>query len=76
MVDDLIGFAAVALVGLDGLDQVGRASIMQKEDALSDAPQRSRSEFVWASAALRNPIGQAFAHVVNEQIGKKIYRLI
>jgi len=38
VVDDVIGFAPMALVGLDGLDQVGRAPIMQKEDALSDTP--------------------------------------
>ena len=51
-------------------------SIMEEEDALSDAPERSSSELVGAGAALRNAVGQAFAHVVDEQVGEKIRSLI
>src|ERR1700686_5247646 len=49
---------------------------MEEEDALSNAPERSSSELVGAGAALRNAVGQAFAHVVHEQVGKKIRSLI
>ena len=73
--DDLIGLAAVAAVSPDGVDQVGRAPIMEEEDALSDAPERSSSELVGAGAALCNAVGQAFAHVVHKQVGEKVHRL-
>jgi hypothetical protein len=49
---------------------------MEEEDALSDAPERSSSELVGAGAALRDAVGQAFAHVVYEQVGEKIRSLI
>src|SRR5579872_528706 len=49
---------------------------MEEEDALSDAPERSGSELVRPGAALRNAVSQAFAHVVNEQVGEKIRSLI
>jgi len=74
--DDLIGLAAVALVSPDGVNQVGRTPIMEKEDALSDAPERTGPELVGAGAALRNAVGQAFAHVVHEKVRVKIRRLI
>jgi len=74
--DDFIGLAAVALVSPDGLNQVGGAPIMEEEDALSDAPERSSSELVRAGAALGNAVSQAFAHVVHEQVGEKIRSLI
>ena len=46
----------VAGVGLDGLQQVGRAAVMQKEDALSDAPEWRRAEFIGSSASLSHSI--------------------
>src|SRR5260370_41713417 len=49
---------------------------MEEEEALSDAPERSSSELVWAGAALRDAVGQGFAHVVHEQVGEKIRSLI
>jgi len=65
MFDDLICFAATALVISDGVHQVGRPSIVEEEDALSDAPEGSCAEFVGAGATLRDAVGEAFAHVVN-----------
>ena len=44
--DDLICLAAITLVISDGFHQVGRPSIVEEEDALSDAPERSGSELV------------------------------
>ena len=76
MFDDLICFAAMALVISDGFHQVGGASIMEKEDALSDAPEGSCAEFVGAGATLRDAVGEAFAHVVDEKVRVKIRGLI
>ena len=52
----------------DGLEQIVGASIMQEEPALSDAPQRRATEHIARSLALRDVIGQALAHVVDEQV--------
>jgi hypothetical protein len=76
MVDDPIGLAASALVSPDGLNEVGRASVMEKEDALSDAPQRGGSEFVRASGALGDAVGEAFAHVVDQEVGPEVRGLV
>src|SRR5260370_11536116 len=76
MFDDLICLAATALVISDGFHQVSRASIMEEEDALSDAPERSGSELVGAGPTLRNAIGQAFAHVVDNKVRVKMRGLI
>src|SRR5580704_10259764 len=76
MFDDLICLAAKALVISDSFHQVGRPSIMEEEDALSDAPERSGSELVGAGAALRDAVGEAFAHVVDDKVRVKIRRLI
>src|SRR5262249_11747916 len=64
--DDLICLAAIALVISNDFHQVGRPSIMEEEDALSNAPERSGSEFVGAGTTLRDAVGEAFAHVVDE----------
>ena len=76
MFDDLICLAAKALVIPDGFQQVGRPSIMEKEDALSDAPERSGSELVGAGTTLRDAVGEAFAHVVDEKVRVKIRRVL
>jgi hypothetical protein len=76
MFDDLICLAAKALVIPDGFQQVGRPSIMEKEDALPDAPERSGSELVGACGTLRDAVGEAFAHVVDDKVRVKIRRLI
>ena len=58
--DDLICLAAIALVISNDFHQVGRPSIMEEEDALSDAPERSGSELVGAGTTLRDSVGEAF----------------
>src|SRR5262249_61023020 len=60
----------------DGFPQVGRPPIMEEEDALSDAPERSGSGLVGAGATLRDSVGEAFAHVVDQKVRVKIRRLI
>jgi hypothetical protein len=74
--DDLIGLAAVAPVRPDGVNQIRRTPIVKEEDALSHTPERCSSELVRAGAALRNAVGQAFAHMVHQQIREKIRGLI
>src|SRR5271157_4870817 len=76
MLDDLIGLAALALVISDSVYQVGRPSVVKEEDTLSDAPQGSGSELVGAGAALRDAIGQAFAHMMHDKVREEIRRLI
>src|SRR5260370_20313342 len=76
MFDDSICLAATALVISDGFHQVGCPSIMEEKGPLSNAPERSGSKLVGASAALRDAVGEAFAHVVDEKVRVKIRRLI
>jgi hypothetical protein len=57
MFDDPICLAATAPMILDGLHQVGGPSIVEEEDALPDAPERSGSEFIGSSATLCDAIG-------------------
>jgi hypothetical protein len=76
MLDYSICLAAAALVSSDGFAQIGRPPIMQEEDSLSDAPQRRGSELVGAGATLRDTVGEPCSHVVNEQVRKKIRRLV
>src|SRR5271163_4449230 len=76
MLDYFICLAANAPVIEDGLHEVDRSSVMQEEDALSDAPKRSGSELVGTGATLRDVVGESFAHVVNDQVRVKIRRLI
>ena len=76
MFDDLICLAAAALVISDGFHQVGRPSIMEEKDALSDAPERSGAELVGAGATLRDAVRKTFAHVVNQNVGPQIHGLI
>jgi hypothetical protein len=76
MFDDLICLAASASVSSDGTHQVARPSVMEKEDTLPYAPEGSGTEFVGAGAALRDVVGEAFAHVVDGKVREKIHRLI
>jgi hypothetical protein len=74
--DDPICFTAKALVIADGFHQVGRPSVVEEEKALADAPQGSGAELVWPCGALGDAVGEALAHVMDEQVGVKIGSLI
>src|SRR5260370_14269699 len=50
--DDLICLAATALVISDGVHEVGRSSVMEQDDALSDDAVSSCAEFVGDGVAL------------------------
>ena len=68
-----VGFAALACVCPDCLDQVGGAAIMQQEDSLSQSPQRSRAELVAACAALGNVVGQPGTHVMELKVRVRVH---
>lgn len=76
MFDHPVGLATFALVSVDSFNQIGRPTIMEKKDTLSNTPERSRSEVVRSGRALRNSIREAFSHVVHEQIRKEVYSLV
>jgi len=76
LLDYFIRLAANAPVIADGLHEVGRPAVMQEEDALSDAPERSGAELVRAGATLRDAVGESFPHVVDDKVRVEIRRLI
>ncbi len=74
--NDSICLTAEAPVFSDGFHQIGRPSVMEEEDALSYAPERSGSEFVWPGGALGDAVSQTLAHVMDQQVGIEIGALI
>jgi len=42
---------------------------MEEEGALADAPQGSGAELVWPGGALGDAVGEALAHVMDEEVG-------
>src|SRR5262245_32579437 len=55
----LVGFRSSAGMRGDRLEQIPGAAVMQEEDALADAPQRSGTELLATSVALRNTVRQS-----------------
>src|SRR6516225_9424487 len=58
----------------DSLEQIARAAIMQEEQALPYTPQGGGPKHVAGGRPLRNVIGQARPHVMDQQIRKEIGR--
>src|SRR6516162_7518280 len=67
---------AEALMCLDCLQKISRSAIVQKENSLAQAPQRRRPELIWSSLPLDDVVRQPGPHVVHQQIGEKIRRLV
>ena len=76
VLDHSIGLASRAVVLFDSLHQIGRASIVEEEDALPDTPERGSSKLIRARATLRDAIGKTFSHVVNEEVGPEVRGLV
>src|SRR2546426_2947675 len=74
--DDPVCLATAALVGIDRLPQISGASVMEEKDALPYTPKRSRLERIRAGASLRDTVRKTFAHVVDQEIGEQVHRLI
>src|SRR5262249_12136728 len=67
---------AAALMRLNRLEQVRGAAVMEKKKPPAYPPQGSGAELARASLPLRDPIGQAWPHVMEQQIGEEIDGLI
>ena len=63
-------------MGLDRLHQVGRSSVVQEEDALPESPERRGAELPRPRLALADPVRQPGSHVVHQQVGVEVDRLI
>src|SRR5262249_2152776 len=59
---------ALALVGLDRLDEVRCPTIMKEEDPLAQPPQRRRPKLVRPSEPLDNVVSQPRSHSMQEQV--------
>ena len=68
--------AAGAAMVADRFKQIAGPSIMEKENPLPHAPERSRSKLIWPRSTLRDAVRQSPTHVVDQEIGKEIHRLI
>src|SRR5882762_6269366 len=65
-----------ALMRLDRLNEVRGPSVVQEEYPLPQPPERGAAELPRPRSALTHAIGQAYPHVVDEQIGEEIDVLI
>ena len=63
-------------MGLDGLEQVAGAAIMQEENALAYAPQRRGAELPSVGVALSYAILQPYAHVVHRYVRERAERYV
>src|SRR5882762_1206827 len=74
VLDDLVRFRRViveqspTLMSIDRFQQVGRPSVVQEKNPLSQAPQRRGPELPGSGLPLSDPIGQPRAHVMKQQI--------
>src|SRR5258707_11642419 len=73
---NLIRLATAATVCFDSLDEVSCPTVMEKENALPDTPERRCSEFIRARRALCDAVLKTLAHVVEEKIGEEVHRLV
>jgi hypothetical protein len=51
-------------VCFDGVEKLGGSAVVEKENALPDAPERRRAELNRACSALCDAVRQILAHVV------------
>ncbi len=63
-------------MGVDRFQQITGAPVVEEKDALPYTPEGSGPEFIRAGAALGDAVRKALTHVVDQQVGKKIHRLI
>src|SRR5712691_180971 len=74
VVDDRVGFRTAAGVLQDRYVQILGPAVMKEKDALADAPQRSRAEFVAIGASLRHAVRQSGSHFVNGKVAERLDR--
>lgn len=61
---------------LDGRKQIAGAPVVQEEYTLAKAPQWRRAEFIPAGITLRDSVRQRTSHVMNQQVGEHVHRLL
>src|SRR5580693_10744935 len=49
---------------------------MEEKDALPNTPERSCSELIGTCATLRDAVRKTLTHVVDEEVGEEIHRLV
>src|SRR5437868_3091185 len=65
VLDHLTGFRTTTGMLRDRYAQVVGSPVVQEEDALTDAPQRSGAELAATGAALRDAVGKPVSHVMH-----------
>jgi hypothetical protein len=57
------------MMRLDGFQQIVGATVVQEEDALTQAPQRSGAKHIAGRQALGDVVSEPLAHVMDEHVG-------
>jgi hypothetical protein len=71
---EIIAVTTAGVMCFDGFQQVVSTTIMQEEDALTNAPKRSGAKHVAGSQALRDVVGETLTHVVDQHVRVGMYR--
>src|SRR6267378_4132318 len=74
--DYAIRFGTVARMFANGALQVRSPSVVQKEHPLPEAPQWGGAELPRTRLALADSVRQPVTHVVDQQVGEEIHRLV
>src|ERR1035437_10196769 len=61
---------------LDRRHEITRSAVMEKGRALTQSPQRRRAKLIGPRSTLGETIGKAHAHMMDQQVGEHINRLI
>src|SRR5262252_7931202 len=61
---------------LNGLYNIRRSAVVEEKDPLTCAPKRGRSELISLRGSLDDVIGQAWSHMMHQQIGKEVGRYV
>ena len=72
--NDIMGFRLRIVVRSDRGEQIARASIVQEENPLTDAPQWCGTKLAAARLPLRNTISQVVAHIVELKVAVRSER--
>jgi hypothetical protein len=54
------------------LQEIIGTAVVQEEPALTNAPQGGGAKHVTGGKALGDVVSEAFAHVMNEQVGERV----
>ncbi len=63
-------------MSFDRREQITRPAVVEKIHALTQSPQRSRAKLIGTRCALGETIGKARPHMVDQEVGEQVDRLI